>query len=233
MAFSTLNSTLTPTTITNCVSGIEPLNGTDFSSWKEQVKISLGITDLDYALRFDKPNPLTATSTVDEKRTYELWERSNRMSLMIMKNSISIAIRGAISDSENAKVFLKSVKEQFKGSSERTRRHVVHDDFITYLNEDDYDLELPNGVKSVGCKWVYKIKLDQKGNIERFKARLVAKGDTQKEGVDYNETFSPVLRKDSLRIVMALVAHYDLELHQMDVKTAFHNGDLHEDVYMT
>ncbi|GKC56678.1 retrovirus-related pol polyprotein from transposon TNT 1-94, partial [Tanacetum coccineum] len=69
-------------------------------------------------------------------------------------------------------------------------------------------------------------------NIERYKARLVAKGYTQKEGVDYKETFSPVSRKDSLRIVMALVAHFDLELHQMDVKTAFLNGDLHEDVYM-
>ncbi|GJS40802.1 retrovirus-related pol polyprotein from transposon TNT 1-94 [Tanacetum coccineum] len=129
MTFFTLNSilyeptnefvvtALTPTTITNCVSGIEPLNGTKFSSWKEQVKISLGITDLDYALRFDKPNPLTVTSMVDEKRTYEIWERSNRMSLMIMKNSISIAIRGAIPDTENDKEFLKSVEEQFKGSS--------------------------------------------------------------------------------------------------------------------
>ncbi|GKD71320.1 hypothetical protein Tco_1325410 [Tanacetum coccineum] len=108
---------LTPTAIANCISGIEHLNGTKFSSWKEQVKFSLSITDLDYALRFNKPNPLTATSTVDEKKTYEIWERSNRMSLMIMKNSISIAIRGAIPDSENAKEFLKSVEEQFNGSS--------------------------------------------------------------------------------------------------------------------
>ncbi|GJV60786.1 zf-CCHC domain-containing protein [Tanacetum coccineum] len=112
-----INLLLPPTAITNCVSVIEPLNGTNFSSWKEQVKNSLSITDLDYALRFDKPNPLTATSTVDEKRTYEIRERSNRMSLMIMKNSISVAIRGAIPDSENAKEFLKSVEEQFKGSS--------------------------------------------------------------------------------------------------------------------
>ncbi|GJS39388.1 putative RNA-directed DNA polymerase [Tanacetum coccineum] len=117
--------------------------------------------------------------------------------------------------------------------SERTRRPVVHDDFITYLNEDNYDLELPNGIKPVGCQWVYKTKLDPKGNIKRYKARFVAKGYTQKEGIDYNKTFSPVSRKDSLRIVMALVAHYDLKLHQMDVKYAFLNGDLHEDVYMT
>ena len=60
----------------------------------------------------------------------------------------------------------------------------------------------------------------------------MAKGFTQREGVDYNETFSPVSCKDSFRIIMALVAHFDLELHQMDVKTAFLNGDLEENVYM-
>jgi len=93
-------------------------------------------------------------------------------------------------------------------------------------------VELPHGCKRVGCKWVFKTKHDSSGNIERYKARLVAKGYTQKDGVDYKETFSPVSKKDSLRIIMALVAHYDLELHQMDVKTAFLNGDLDEDVYM-
>ena len=68
--------------------------------------------------------------------------------------------------------------------------------------------------------------------MERFKARLVAKGFTQREGIDYNEIFSPVSCKDSFRIIMVLVAHYDLELHQMDVKTAFLNEDLDENVYM-
>jgi len=96
-----------------------------------------------------------------------------------------------------------------------------------------WDLEeIPKGAKTVGCKWVYKTKYDSQGNVERFKARLVAKGFTQREGIDYNETFSPVSCKDSFRIIMALVAHYDLELHQMDVKTAFLHGDLEENVYM-
>jgi len=108
------------------------------------------------------------------------------------------------------------------------------DELNSMEKNDVWELaELPKGYKPVGCKWVFKTKLDPKGNIERYKARLVAKGYTQKEGIDYQETFSPVSRKDSLRVLMALVAYFDLELHQMDVKTAFLNGDLHENVNMT
>ena len=91
---------------------------------------------------------------------------------------------------------------------------------------------IPKGPKTVGYKWVYKTKYDSKGNIERFKAPLVVKGFTQREGIDYNETFSPVSCKDSFIIIISLVAHYDIELHQMDVKTAFLNGDLEKNVYM-
>ncbi|CAL2256677.1 unnamed protein product [Prunus armeniaca] len=100
-------------------------------------------------------------------------------------------------------------------------------------NNQVWDLvELPEGVKPIGCKWVFKTKKDSMGNIERFKARLVAKGFTQKEGIDYSETFSPVSTKDAFRIIMALTAQYDLFLHQMDVKTAFLNGRLDEEIYM-
>ncbi|CAL8993086.1 unnamed protein product, partial [Prunus brigantina] len=93
-------------------------------------------------------------------------------------------------------------------------------------------VDLPQGCKPIGCKWVYKTKRNSKGQIDRYKARLVAKGFTQQEGVDYNETFSPVSTKDSLRVIMALVAHFDLDLHQMDVQTAFLNGNLIEEIYM-
>ncbi|KAL6337594.1 hypothetical protein AAG906_037187 [Vitis piasezkii] len=93
-------------------------------------------------------------------------------------------------------------------------------------------VELPNGAKAIGCKWVFKTKKDSLGNIEIYKARLVAKGFTQNEGIDYKETFSPVSKKDSLHVIMTLVAHFDLELQQMDVKTTFLNGNLEEKVYM-
>ena len=93
-------------------------------------------------------------------------------------------------------------------------------------------VELPDGAKAIGCKWVFKTKKDSLGNIERYKTRLIAKGFAQKEGIDYKETFSPISKKDSLCIIMTLVAHFDLELQNMDVKTTFLNGNLEEEVYM-
>ena len=77
-----------------------------------------------------------------------------------------------------------------------------------------------------------QIKLDSQGNIERYKARLVAKDFTQREDIDYNDTFSILSCKDSFRIIMALRTYYDLELHQMDVKMTFLNRNLEENVYM-
>jgi hypothetical protein len=103
----------------------------------------------------------------------------------------------------------------------------MEDEIKSMSTNKVWDLEhIPKEAKTVGYKWVYKTKRDFQGNIERFKARLVAKGFTQRKEIDYNETFSPVSCKDSFRIIMALVIHYDLELHQMNVKTAFLNGDL-------
>ena len=97
----------------------------------------------------------------------------------------------------------------------------------------EWDLvELPANSRSIRCKWVFKTKRDAQGQIERYKARLVAKSYTQQEGIDYKETLSPISTKDSFRVVMALVTHFDLEIHQMDVKTAFLNGDLSDSMYM-
>ncbi|KAL4319722.1 hypothetical protein GQ457_18G015860 [Hibiscus cannabinus] len=113
------------------------------------------------------------------------------------------------------------------------RYDAMKDEMNSMKNNEVWDLvSLPDGVKAIGCKWVFKTKKDSKGNIERYKARLVAKGFTQREGIDYTETFSHVSKKDSLRIVLALVTQFDLEFQQMDVKTAFLNGDLEEEVYM-
>ena len=93
-------------------------------------------------------------------------------------------------------------------------------------------VDLPKGCKPLGHKWIFKRKLKVDGTIEKYKARLVVKGFRQTEGVDYFDTYAPVSRKTSIRIVIALAALFDMEIHQMDVKTAFLNGELEEEIYM-
>jgi len=93
-------------------------------------------------------------------------------------------------------------------------------------------VHLPDGHKTIECKWIYKKKIDMDGNVHIYKARLVAKGFRQVQGVDYEETFSPVVMLKSIRIILAIAAYFDYEIWQMDVKTAFLNGNLAEDVYM-
>ena len=89
-------------------------------------------------------------------------------------------------------------------------------------NNNIWDLvKLPKGVKPISCKWIVKTKKDSKDNVKIYKAYLVAKGFTQKEDIDFKETFFLVSMKDSFRIIIALVAHFNLELHQIDIKTAF------------
>ena len=102
------------------------------------------------------------------------------------------------------------------------------------LNDSDvWDIvPLPSGKKAVGSKWVYKIKTGADGTIERYKARLVAQGFTQQYGADYDETFSPVVRMEPFRVLIALSVQYGFKLHHVDVTTAFLNGDLEEEVYM-
>jgi histone deacetylase 1/2 len=92
--------------------------------------------------------------------------------------------------------------------------------------------KLPNA-NLVGCKWVYKVKRKADGNIERFKARLVTKSFHQQEGVDFGETFSPVVKPPTIRLILSLAVSHGWYFSQIDVQNAFLHGLLHEDVFMT
>ncbi|PPZ05609.1 hypothetical protein C5P41_24865, partial [Escherichia coli] len=90
----------------------------------------------------------------------------------------------------------------------------------------------PEGIVPIGNKWVFKKKIGSDGKVETYKARLVAKGFRQRQGIDYEETFSPVAMLKSIRILLAIAAYYDYEIWQMDVKTTFLNGYIEENIFM-
>lgn len=94
-------------------------------------------------------------------------------------------------------------------------------------------VELPEGKQAVGLKWIFKSKYDADGVLLKRKARLVAKGYSQREGVDFDEVFAPVARMETIRILLALGAHKGWPIYQLDVKSAFLNGDLQEEVYVS
>ena len=109
----------------------------------------------------------------------------------------------------------------------------MQEEYKSLLANDTWDLvPLPKGRKLVRCKWVYRTKYGPDGKVDKHKARLVAKGFSQVEGIDYTETFAPVAKMNSIRLVLSLAASYKWEVHQMDVKSAFLHGDLHEEIYM-
>ena len=90
----------------------------------------------------------------------------------------------------------------------------------------------PRNRKPIGCKWVYRIKQDSSGEISRYKARLVAQGFAQKPGIDFTETFAPVAKTNSIRLLLTFAAANNFEIHQVDVKSVFLNGELEETIYM-
>jgi hypothetical protein len=91
---------------------------------------------------------------------------------------------------------------------------------------------LPHGQKTLGSKWVFTVKTDEEGNVTQHKARFVAQGYMQIEGIDYMETFAAVAKYDMVHILLTLTAKFDLKLDQMDIRTAFLNAELKEDIYL-
>lgn len=127
----------------------------------------------------------------------------------------------------------KSVQEALDSKESDLWREAMQDELDSFNSNNCWTLKrLEKGQKPVKCRWIFKKKKDLKGNVVRYKARLVAKGFTQKYGIDYQETFAPVVRYSTIRMLFAIAAEYDLDIDQLDVKTAFLNGDLHENVLM-
>ncbi|WVZ58553.1 hypothetical protein U9M48_008818, partial [Paspalum notatum var. saurae] len=126
-----------------------------------------------------------------------------------------------------------SISQAYASPDADNWKEAVQSELDSILSNGTWELtERPYGCKPVGCKWVFKKKLRPDGTIEKYKARLVAKGYTQKEGEDFFDTYSPVARMTTIRVLLSLAVSYGLIIHQMDVKTAFLNGELEEEIYM-
>ncbi|PIK33519.1 hypothetical protein BSL78_29666 [Apostichopus japonicus] len=121
-------------------------------------------------------------------------------------------------EAKSKKEWLDAVRDE-KGAMERNHTWDIQ--------------ELPKGKKAVSSKWVFTIKYKSNGDIERYKARLVARGFTQTYGEDYTDTFAPVAKLHTVRVVLSLATNLTWDLWQMDVKNAFLQGELEEEVYMT
>ena len=102
------------------------------------------------------------------------------------------------------------------------------------MNEKNHTWELvdkPQDKEAIGLKWIYKVKHNDDGSINNYKARLVAKGYAQQQVIDFNETYAPLVRMETIRTILALVAQHKLPVFQLDVKSAFLNGELIEEMY--
>uniref|UniRef100_A0A2N9FSL6 Reverse transcriptase Ty1/copia-type domain-containing protein n=1 Tax=Fagus sylvatica TaxID=28930 RepID=A0A2N9FSL6_FAGSY len=127
----------------------------------------------------------------------------------------------------------QSFKEAMSMPEAPLWKEAVNSEIESILQNHTWELvDLPPGCKPLGYKWIFKRKMKADGSIDKYKAQLVVKGYKQKEGVDYFDTYSPVTRITSIRMLIAIAALYNLEIHQMDVKTAFLNGELNEEIYM-
>ena len=127
----------------------------------------------------------------------------------------------------------RTYKEAIDRNDAKQWEKAMREEYDSIISNQTWSVvDLPPGRKAIGCRWVYRIKYTSTGEIDKYKARLVAKGYSQARGIDFDETFAPVVKFNSIRILLAFAAQYDLEIHQMDVKSAYLNGDLVEEIYM-
>ncbi|KAF3648173.1 hypothetical protein FXO38_18296 [Capsicum annuum] len=127
----------------------------------------------------------------------------------------------------------QTFKEAMSSSDSSFWKEAINSEIDSILSNHTWELvDLPPGNKPSGSKWIFERKTKTDGTIEKYKARLVVKGFKQKEGLDYFDTYSPVTRITSIQMLISLAAVYGLEIHQMNVKTAFLNGELEEEIYM-
>ncbi len=209
---------------------------TDFGQQKLSAEIeSEDEIDQEVGSEGNGPSEMPPLEDSDEEDQQEVPRRSQRSTKGVPPARLGIddyteathvALRASIEEPATIQEALSSkYSEQWKAAADS--------EYQSLMENKTWELvELPQNRKAIGCRWVFRVKYDEKGQVERFKGRLVAKGYSQKYGIDYDETFSPVVRFSSIRTLLAFAVQKGMLIHQMDVITAFLNGDLQEEIYM-
>ena len=193
------------------------------------------INDDDYA-----PAQNSKEVSVPDNSTEQRRSKRARIEKDYGPDFITYLVEGSKDEVLNVTKYVMNVDDDPKTYSEAMSsrdsnfwKEAINDEMNSILLNQTWVLtDLPPGAKPIGCKWIFKKKLNTNGSIDKFKARLVAKGYKQRHGVDYFDTYAPVARISSIRCLIALASIHKLVIHQMDAKTAFLNEDLEEEIYM-
>lgn len=211
---------------------------TDEEEQSSSNNLSKSITDT--SSNTDYENPLDDTylpsQSVDISPANETGIKTRRQRKLQTNNessSLYICMNGE-STSSLLNNDPQSLEEALQSNESEEWKQAMKEEYESLIHNNTWSLvDLPGGKKVIPCKWVFKRKFDHTGEISRYKARLVIKGYKQKKGIDYNEIYAPVVRYTSIRYLMGIAAKYNLEIHQMDAITAFLQGDVDEDIYMS
>ena len=188
-------------------------------------------------IRFDEETALTDQNERNEEsnKTREI-ESTGKYDLRQRKDvdyrKLALGLKVDV-ESEKLPADFSGYEKAMERSDADLWKMAVEDEIRSLYESDTWKVaDLPAGRKALETKWVFKIKKDATGNVDRYKARLVIKGFQQREGIDFAEIYAPVVSKTALRMFLTVTAVQDLELEQLDIKTAFLNADLVEDIYM-
>ncbi|GJU63182.1 retrovirus-related pol polyprotein from transposon TNT 1-94 [Tanacetum coccineum] len=173
--------------------------------------------------------------SIEVDEVVNIKESKNHPLDQVIGNLNQRTLRSQAQDHSNFFCFISTIEPKDVNEALKDESWVVamQEELNQFVANDVWDLvPLPMSQSVIGTKWVFRNKLDENGIVSRNKARLVAQGYNQQEGIDYDETYAPVARLESIRILLAIACANDFKLYQMDVKSAFLNGFINEEVYV-
>lgn len=208
-------------------------SSTSRTNWTTGSVVDAETTSIPANIHINADTPQPSVTPIEETtrlvNTVVLGDQIDRPSTHPFTHQEAHALSVAIPPSPDPVTMDKA----FKSAEAQLWKKAADEEYASLLKNQTWRLTLPPpGRNIITNKWIFKRKLAEDGTISRFKARLVVRGFSQRYGEDYTETFAPVVKFPTLRIVLALAAHQDLELQQLDVKTAYLNGYITKDIYM-